>query len=180
MQTVVEDKATVDASTIYAMRCDGATLGQIADKIGRTKERVRQILINNYGSAKHGLISTTKLCKLSGLYWTQIIELYQNSVITPAWEWDTGTGHRSLWSQAVLEQIKLYFRIRTKTFCRICHCPVPADRRHYCSERCYKESNKYKYRSVEARHRHLISVKKYRESRKRLTALAACRQVKPE
>lgn len=179
MQAVVEDKAIVDASSIYAMRCEGATLGQIADKIGRTKERVRQILIDNYGSAKHELLSTTQLCKLSGLYWNQIIELYQDSVITPACEWDTGTGRRSLWSQATLEQIRLYFQTRTKTFCKICNHPVPTGRRYYCSELCYKESNKYKYRSAEARHKHLISVKRYRESRKRLATLTACQQANP-
>ena len=160
----VNHETTIDASSIHAMRNSGATLLQIADKICRTKERVRQILINNYGSTKHKLVSTRQLCELSGLSCNRIMKLYQDSVITPVREWDTSNGHYSLWSQATVEQIKTYLKpYKTCRFCRICHGPIPTDRHCYCSERCYKESHKYKYRSIEARQRHRIIMRRYKK-----------------
>ena len=160
MQAVVEHKTTVDITSIYAMRYSGATLRQIADRIGRTKERVRQILIENYGSTKHKLVSTTQLCRLSGISWDRAMKLYHKRVITPLGEWDTGTGHRFLWSQTALKKIELYSDTEIRALCRICHCPVPKDRRCYCSEQCYKESQKYKYRSLKARQKHLRNMKR--------------------
>jgi len=169
MQAVAECKTTINVTSIYAMRYSGATLRQIADKIGRTKERVRQILIKNYGSTKHKLVSTTQLCKLSGLSWKRVMKLYQDSIITPVKEWDTNTVHYFLWSPATVERIRVYLDIpKTNRLCRICHRPIPIDRHCYCSEKCYKESHKYKYRSVEARQRHLLSMKKYKRERKQL------------
>lgn len=169
MQAVLECKNTINATSIYAMRYSGATLRQIADKIGRTKERVRQILIRNYGSTKHKLISTNQLCQLSGLSRNQIIKCYQNNVISPVREWDTSTGHRSLWSLATVERMRVYLDIpKTNRLCRICHRPIPINRHRYCSEQCYKESHKYKYWSIEAKQRHRTSMKRYKEIRKQL------------
>jgi len=174
MQAVLERKNTINATSIYAMRYSGATLRQIADKIGRTKERVRQILIRNYGSTKHKLISTKQLCQLSGLSKNQIMRFYQDSIITPVKEWDTNTVHYSLWSPATVERIRVYLDIpKANQLCRICHHPIPINRHSYCSEQCYKESHKYKYRSTEARQRHRTSMRRYKEMHKQLAQASA-------
>ena len=79
-------------SSIYAMRYSGATLRQIADRIGKTKERVRQILLHNYGSTRHKLLSTRQLCGLSGVSVKRLTRLHRDGVIMPVKEWDTSNG----------------------------------------------------------------------------------------
>ena len=144
-------------TTIYDMRQSGATLQQIADKIGKTKERVRQILIQNYGSIKNQLISTEQLCELSGRPRNRITELYQGGAITPVVQWHTGNRHFLLWSPATVEQAISYYK--RHRLCKICHRPIPNDRRVYCCEECCKEGHKYRDRSPEARERHRISMR---------------------
>jgi hypothetical protein len=176
MQAVIERNITINSTYICAMRDSGATLRQIADKVGRTKERVRQILISSCGSTKHKLLSTSQLCKLTGLSKNRIIKFYQDNIISPVREWDTSTGHRSLWSTSAVKQVIIInslAKYKTNRLCRICHSPVPFNRHYYCSERCYKESHKYKHRSIKARQRHLISMRRYKEKRKRLLQVAA-------
>ena len=166
MQAVIGPKTTINAASIYAMRYSGATLRQIADRIGRTKERVRQILIENYGSPKHKLFSTRQLCKLSGLSRERIIKLYQASVIPPVREWDTSNGRYLLWSLATVERLTVHYD--TYKLCKICHHPIPMGRRIFCSKQCYEEGHKYKYMSIEAKKRHLRNIKRYRDKSKRL------------
>lgn len=169
MQNIIEQEKAIAAPSIRAMRYSGATLRQIANKIGRTKERVRQILINNYGSTKHKLLSTRQLCKLSGLSRNQVIRLSEDNIITPVKEWNTSNIHYTLWSLNALEQAKGYSKDSvTDRPCKICHSPVPIKRRCYCSKKCYKESKKYKYRSPEVRERHRIAMKRYKELRKQV------------
>jgi len=144
-------------SAVYNMRQSGATLQQIADKIGKTKERVRQILVQNYGSTRHQLISTEQLCRLSGLPRNQIVQLHQDGVIIPAVEWNAGSRCYLLWSAATVEQVISYYKVHR--LCKMCHCPVPKGRRTFCSEQCCKEGHKYRYRSPEAREKHRISMR---------------------
>jgi len=144
-------------SAVYNMRQSGATLQQIAAKIGKTKERVRQILVQNYGSTRHQLISTEQLCRLSGLPRNRIIELYQDSVVIPAVEWKTGIRHYLLWSPATWGQVISYYK--RHRLCKICHRPIPNERRVYCCEQCCKEGHEYRCRSPEARERHRISMR---------------------
>ena len=143
-------------SAVYNMRQSGATLQQIADKIGKTKERVRQILVQNYGSTRHQLISTEQLCRLSGLPRNQIVQLHQDGAIIPAVEWNAGRCYL-LWPAATVKYIIGYFK--THRLCNICHRPVPKGRRTFCSEQCCKEGHKYSYRSPEAREKHRISMR---------------------
>lgn len=153
------------------MRYAGATLEQIAAKIGRTKERVRQILLNNCGSTGHKLLSTRRLCKLSGLSRKQINSLAERGIITPVREWDSGHGLYAVWSYHALELIESNTEEPApQKLCRICQKPVPANRSCYCSASCYKESHKYKYRSAEARQKHLLSMRRYKESCKKSAA----------
>jgi len=170
MQAIITQKTDVDASTVYAMRHSGATLQQIADKIGKTKERVRQILVKNYGSTKHKLISAEQLRKLVGLSRNRIIECYLANVITPVREWNTDGSHYLLWSPASVEQINIYYE--THRSCKMCHSSIPRSRRYYCSEQCYKESSKYKYKSIEAKQRYLRSIRRYRAKCKQIVRAA--------
>ena len=164
MQATIEQRTNINASAIYAMRHLGATLQQIADNIGMTKEGVRQILVRNYGSTKRKFISTNQLRKITGLTRNRIRELYLANIITPVREWDTSIGRYLLWSPTTWEQAISYYK--TNGLCKMCHSSVPKSRRYYCSEQCYKESRKYKYKSTEAKQRHLESIKRYRERRK--------------
>ena len=170
MQTVVAQRTEINASAIYAMRHSGATLQHIADKIGKTKERVRQILVKNYGSTKRKLISTEQLRKLAGLPRNRIIEFYLANIIIPVREWDTDGGRYLLWSPASLEQINIYYE--THRLCKICHSSIPKGRLVYCSEQCYNKSRKYKYKSIETKQRHLRSIRRYREKCKQIAQAA--------
>jgi len=171
MQGLTIARSTSDISiTVYDMRQSGATLQQIADKIGRTKERVRQILIKNYGSTEHQLISGGQLCRRLGLPKGRIIELCQGGVISPVAEWDTGNRHYLLFSPAVAEQVDIYYK--THRLCKVCHRPIARGRKVYCSKQCFKESRKYKYKSAEAKQRQLRNVKRYRERHKQMAQAA--------
>jgi hypothetical protein len=148
------------------MRWSGATLQQIADRIGRTKERVRQILVKGCGTTKRSLMSTEQLCKRLGLPRNRLMHLYEGQVISPVAARKTETRLFLLWAPATADQVVDYYR--TNRLCRICHRPVPRGRWSYCSVECLKESHKYRYRSAEARQRHIESVRRYKEKQKRL------------
>lgn len=167
MQAIADNNN--DISTIYTLRCSGATLQQIADRIGRSKERVRQIFQKEYGSSKHGLMSTEQLCKITNLSRRTILELYRKGIITHTREWYTGNNRYLLWHPNTIKKIDTYYK--ADRLCRICHSIVPRNRRHYCSEQCYKEGHKYRYRSPEGRHRHIENVKRYRAKRKQLVTV---------
>ncbi|MFC1920656.1 hypothetical protein ACFLYQ_02895 [Chloroflexota bacterium] len=141
-QLSVKTRSEIDASVIYAMRRSGATLQQIAVIVGRTRERIRQILVKNYGSANHRLISTEQLYRLSGTSRYRVIELYQDNVITPAREWNTSIGHHLLWHPDTIKQIKGY--LTSSKQCKVCNGSVPVPRRVYCSSKCYQEGHKCK------------------------------------
>ena len=124
----IKRQRTSTSGIIYDMRQSGATLSQIADRIGRTKEGVRQILLRNYGSTKHKLISTEQLCKLVGLNRGRVMELYRDGAITPVREWDTSLGHYILWSPDTWVQIISHSKVNR--FCKICHSSIPKGRRY--------------------------------------------------
>lgn len=166
MQTraVTSPRTNINIDIIYNMRQSGATLQRIGDEVGITKERVRQILVKNRGSTKHELISSEQLSRVLGLPRNQGIELYEDSVITPVAEWNRGNRHYLLFSPTTAEQIISYYK--SHRLCKICRRPIPRGRRVYCSEQCYKEGHKYRYKSIEAKQRHIRSIKRYTERRK--------------
>jgi len=151
-------------TSVVMMRESGASLEQIAESIGRTKERVRQILIKNIGSTKHKLISTQQLYQQVSLPRNRILELYKDGVITPAAEWTTGTHRYLLWPSDIAEKINKYYNIHR--LCKICERPLKKGRWVYCSDDCYREGQKYKYKSDEAKKKHLKNIKQYLEKRK--------------
>jgi hypothetical protein len=164
MELSIRTRSNVNINAVYAMRRSGSTLQQIADKTGRSKERIRQILISNYGTTRHKLMSTEQLRKLFGFSRHHILDLYNNGVITPAKEWKANNGQYLLWSTTAISQINSYHNA-TKV-CKQCGAVIPPNRRIYCSTRCYTESHKYKNMSNDGKKRHLNSIRRYREKQK--------------
>ncbi len=160
----VGSKNDIDASVIYTLRQAGATLQQIADGIGRTRERVRQILNQDYRTTKRRLLSSEQLCQLSGLPRNRIVKLYHYNIISPIWEWTTGKNHYLLWPPDTVDKVIKYCQ-RHHT-CKICHQPIPKGRWLYCSERCYREGQKFQYKDKKAKQRRLASIRKCIERRR--------------
>jgi predicted nucleic acid-binding Zn ribbon protein len=160
----------VNTGSIYAMRQSGSSLQQIADRIGRTKERVRQILVKHYGSTKRRLFSTDQLYHLLDLPRNQIIELYKDGIILPAYEWQSGRKHYLLWHPTAVQDIIDYYK--THKQCRICHRIIPKGRWIYCSDTCYREGQKYSNMTNQAKKRRSTSVKRCLQNQKRPVGLA--------
>ena len=168
MQVTKRNRDDVYPNIAYTMRRSGATLQQIGEKIGRTKERVRQILLEKYRSAGHELISTEQLRRRLGLSRPRVMKLYHDNIIAPRREWETNGTYFLLWSPDAVKKARSY--LTAGVLCKICNRPVPKGRRIYCSDECYCEGHKYKYKSAEAKKRHLDSIRRYRNKRKSLPA----------
>ena len=164
----IRTRSNVNINAIYAMRRSGSTLQQIADKTGKSKERIRQILISNYGSTRHKLMSTEQLRRLFGFSRHHVLDLYNNGVITPAKEWTANNGQYLLWSTTAISQINSYHN--STRICKQCGAILPSNRRTYCSTKCYTESHKYKNMSDGAKKRHLDSIRRYRAKQKQIVA----------
>jgi len=160
-----------NSDIVTAMRESGASLEQIAVVIGRTKERVRQILVKTNGSTKHRLLSTQQLYQQVGLPRNRIIELYKGGIIKPKAEWTTGNHHYLLWPSNIAEIITNYYN--NKRLCKICGQLLRKGRWVYCSTSCYREGQKYKYKSDEAKQKHLKNIKEYLERCREITYVAA-------
>ncbi|MBN1367335.1 MAG: hypothetical protein JW967_05370 [Dehalococcoidales bacterium] len=160
----VANRTRISSGDIIAMRESGASLEQIAETIGRTKERVRQILVKNIGTTRHNLLSTQQLYRQLGLPRTRVVELYKDGIITPKAEWKTGNHHYLLWSPNVAEIVTNYYN--KNRLCKMCLKPLGKGRWVFCSDECYREGQKYKYKSGEAKRRHLENIKGYLERRR--------------
>lgn len=158
------NRTRINADSIIALRESGASLEQIAETIGRTKERVRQILVKNNGTTRHNLLSTQQLYRKLGLPRTRVVELYKDGVISPKAEWKTGNHHYLLWSNDVVETVTNYYN--KHRLCKICLQPLGKGRWIFCSADCYREGQKYKYKSGEAKRRHLANIRGYLERRR--------------
>ena len=155
---------TASTSVVLEMRRSGMPMRKIGEKIGRSRERVRQILVKNTGSTSHRLLSTQQLYQQMGLPRSRIIELYKDGIIKPKAEWKTGNHHYLLWPNNIAETISNYYNIHR--LCKICGQQLNKGRWVYCSHDCYREGQKYKYKSEEAKQRHLRNIKEYLERRK--------------
>ncbi len=169
MVQVISDDTKLDVNLVYILRSTGATLQEIGDRLGRSKERIRQILVKNYGSTECRLFSTEQLADQTNLSRYQIMKLYRDGVIAPERGWETGCGRYLLWSAITISKIKVYER--EKRLCKICGGPIPRGRSVCCSQECLEESRKYKYKSDEAKQAYLRSISDYRR-RKRQKFLA--------
>ena len=74
---------TTNKSVIFEMRRSGMPMRKIGEKIGRSRERVRQILIKSLGTTNHEYLSTSQLCSQSGMSRNRIVDLYLDGIITP-------------------------------------------------------------------------------------------------
>ena len=158
----------VSRDIIFEMRRSGAPMREIAEKIGRSKERVRQILVRGFGSTEHELLSTLQLCNLSGLPRNRIVELYQDGIIAPSTKWDAGNRDYLLWSAETVQTISTYYQ--THRLCKVCNKPMPKNRILFCSDTCRQERHKYKYMTPGEKRRVLDNIRRYRERRKALSA----------
>jgi hypothetical protein len=166
MENGTELRRRANPDDVVAMRETGASLEQIAEAIGRTKERVRQILKKSVGTTHHRFLSTQQLYQAVGLPRNRIIDLYKDGVIVPEAEWKTGNHHYLLWPSDIAKKINNYYN--RHRLCKICGKPLNKGRWVYCSNECYREGQKYKYKSDEAKQKHLNNIKEYLERRKGL------------
>ena len=137
---------------------------KIAERIGRSRERVRQILVKSLGTTNHEYLSTLQLCNQSGLPRNRIVELYLDGIISPIAKWDAGNRDYLLWPYEAVEKIRVYYK--NYRVCRFCNKPLPRNRIFFCSDDCRYESQKYKYMTPEERKRVLENIRRYRERRK--------------
>jgi predicted nucleic acid-binding Zn ribbon protein len=164
MQTDIQLKRVANRALIYEMRRAGATMREIAEKAGISKERVRQILSRNLGSTKHEWLSTLQVCALAGLPRNQVMKLYERGVITPVTTWNLGKRHYFLWSSSTPKEVNAYYQ--THHLCKVCNQPLPRNRILFCSDACRQERHKYKYMTPEEKQRMLANIKRYRERKR--------------
>lgn len=126
---------------MYQMRQSGTTLSQVASRFGITREGVRQLLTDHYGSTRvRNLLTVTELAQRAGCNYRYIAKLKRRGIIQP----DMVIGHgRTLWKPHTIAAITRYIDRHT---CPICQSPVPANRMTYCSQKCYLEAHRSKNR----------------------------------
>jgi predicted nucleic acid-binding Zn ribbon protein len=164
MVAAVKSKKTISKNLVLEMRQSGMPMREIAEKIGRSKERVRQILMEDCGSTNHAYLSTLQLCKQSGLPRNRIIELYLDGIIVPAVKWDAGNRDYMLWHQDAV--VKIIAHYQNHRLCKVCNRSLPKNRIYFCSDNCRQERHKYKYMTHEEKKRVLDNIRRYREKRK--------------
>jgi len=110
----------------------GASLRQIGDEVGRTKQRIHQILVKHYGTAdSEGALSTSQLLEQVGCSVYTLHNLRKEGIIS-----QVSPGR---WKPETLDII---LELRK---CKMCGKPVGKHRRTYCSTACEVEGQKYKY-----------------------------------
>ena len=101
---------TASTSVVLEMRRSGMPMRKIGEKIGRSRERVRQILVKSLGKTNHEYLSTLQLCSQSGMSRNRIVELYLDGIITPIAKWDTGSRDYLLWPPEAVQKIGVYYQ----------------------------------------------------------------------
>lgn len=171
MEVQVKNKPVADKNIIFAMRSAGAPMREIAEKVGISKERVRQILSRNLGTTKHKWLSTLQVCEATGLPRNKILDLYDKGIIAPRSSWGAGTRKYHLWNSSDVKIIIAYYENRH--LCRVCKKPLPKNRILFCSDDCRRERHKYKYMTPGEKQRVLANIRRYREKKKQQKVAAA-------
>jgi len=110
----------------------GASLKEIGDEVGRTKQRIHKILVKHYGTAdSEGTLSTSQLLKQLTCSATTLYSLRKEKAIS----W-VSLGK---WKP---ETIDIILELRK---CKMCGQPVGKNRKTYCSAACEVEGRKFKY-----------------------------------
>jgi len=131
------------------MRQEGATLQQIVDDFGASRQWVSQLLIKHYGTSDvHGLLTTSELSRLASTTREAITILRRRGIIQPA----RFVGRRILWKPETIATVIIY---NDSYRCRVCHAPLPTKRWAFCSEACRIEGRWHKNRlgAMGKRHR---------------------------
>ena len=110
----------------------GASLKEIGDEVGRTKQRIHEILVKHYGTAdSEGTLSTSQLLKQLTCSATTLHNLRKERAIS-----QVSLGK---WKP---ETIDIILELRK---CKICGQQVGKHRKTYCSAACEVEGKKPKY-----------------------------------
>jgi len=117
---------------MYQMRQSGATLDQVGSHFGITRERVRYLLTEHYGSTRiQNLLTAAELARLTGYGRGYINKLKRRGVIQPAMV--VGRRRKALWRPETITTIIMYFDHHR---CPICQQALPSSRHVYCSQEC--------------------------------------------
>ena len=110
-------------------RDTGASLKEIGDEVGCTRQRIYQILVKHYGTAdSEGTLSTSQLLKQLTCCLGTVYSLRKEGVISLV--------SKGKWKP---ETIDIILELRK---CKICGQPVSKKRRTYCSAACEVEGQK--------------------------------------
>jgi hypothetical protein len=110
----------------------GASLKEIGDEVGRTKQWIHKILVEHYDTAdSEGTLSVSQLVEQVGCSVSTLHELRKKGIISQV--------SRGRWKSETLDIIS---ELRK---CKICGKPVGKHRSTYCSAACKVERQKYKY-----------------------------------
>ena len=154
---------------ISQMRCSGATMREIGEKVGLSRERVRQILTQISGSTRYQWLSTAQVCKALKMPRNRMGSLQETGIIRPVFNWEFEGRRYALWEPSVTSEILEYYE--GHRLCQVCHQPLPKNRIRFCSDNCRFERHKYKNRTPDEKRRMLLHIKQYRE-RKKLSAIS--------
>jgi len=113
---------------IHDLRQEGASLQRIGDEVGRTRERVRQILKEHYGNTEiRGFITTKELAKQAGCPINLIYKLIKYGLIETKY---SSKKHR-LWKPKIVPSVIEVIE-KQKARCEICGKPIKWGKR--CEE----------------------------------------------
>lgn len=129
------------AGTIIQMRQSGASLQQIADRLGISRERVRQLLVRHCGSTRVDayLLGMTELARGVGCSTSYIRKLRRRGITRPA---KIVGKKKTLWKPETVDTILTYMASHR---CPICNGTVPGNRQSYCSWTCLAEARRHRY-----------------------------------
>ena len=141
---------------IKKRRDSGATLQQIGDEVGCSRENIRLTLVKHYGTADiehrgRALLTTLQLANLVNCSITLIGNFYRRGVISPV------VSHYRLWLWDS-EALNVLLEIRK---CKICGRFLPKGKTVFCSYVCRLEGGKYKNRPEEQRKKHNELVRRW-------------------
>ena len=125
---------------IATLRSEGRTLQQIGDRLGVTRERVRQVLREHFPDCSPPP-STEEAARTLGMSYREFRSAAKRLGLQPVGR----TRNRIWWSLDVLPIIQM---AQEPMHCRICGQPLLSPRRVYCSAECYSQWRRYANRSL--------------------------------
>lgn len=141
------------ADEIAALRMSGFTLQNIGDRVGITRERVRQILVRYHPESLHrpeDLLTKSDLQAELGIGWPKLEKLFGELYIYPV----AGKFYPR----------EVVARIKTLHKCKMCGKPIPRGNNVYCSTECRLEGAKYKNRPQAQREKHKALMRRWNKA----------------